>query len=207
MLTESPFARSALSTASQAAVTSSGALNRATTTTAAPSAAVTTYVVKLTVTLSGMTKTAFNSTLNLNFRTQIATKVGVTPDSVALEINEVTLRRLLASGLNISVSITFASQAASNTAQASLNKTAFESIVASTPGLAGVVGVTGVSAPVVATVTTGGNSPAATPPGTTSSKLGAAPPRRQAAAALAPLAALAAAWAACAAAGPLTAAG
>lgn len=163
----------------------------------------------LTVTLSGMTKASFNSTLDTNLRTAIAARVSVTPDKVTLVLTDVTLRRrLLAAGLNISVSITFASQAASASAQTALNKTAFDSFIAATPGLAGVVTVTGVTAPVVV-VTTVTNAPGATAPGTTNTtaKLGSAPPRRRAAAALGPLAALAAAWAACAAAGPLTAGG
>ncbi len=159
------------------------------------------FVLKITVSLYGITKTAFNANISLQFRKNIASKVSVDVDNVVVDVTDTTRRRLLAAGINITVTVSFPSQSSSDSAQGALNKTAFEAIVQATPGLAGVATVAYVSNPIV-TTTGGKTTPSPTP------RLGStAPPRRRAAAALGPLVALAAAWAARAAAGPLSAGG
>ena len=82
--------------------------------------ASTAYLVKLSLTLPGITLSNFTSTVQLQFRTQIANLVGVAVNLVSISYGYSSNRRLLVAGVAVNVTIQTASSSAANTAVGAL---------------------------------------------------------------------------------------
>ena len=92
--------------------------------------ASTAYLVKLSLTLPGITLSNFTPAVQLQFRTQIANLVGVAVNLVSISYGYSSNRRLLVAGLAVNVTIQTASSGAANTAVGALTASALNSAMA-----------------------------------------------------------------------------